>query len=118
MDRQEAGKHGEKIACQHLKRSGLKIVETNYYTRYGEVDIVAKTKDTYHFIEVKTRLNDNFGGAAESLSPVKRRAFIKTVQSYIKRKKIVDYDISVDFIAIDILNDGTIDFEWMKNITI
>ncbi|WP_430882807.1 YraN family protein [Fusibacter sp. JL216-2] len=118
MDRQKSGKHGENIACEHLTRHGLEIVETNYYTRYGEIDIVAKTDKTYHFVEVKTRLNHNYGRAAESLSPRKLKHFMKTVQSYVKRKKILKYDISIDFIAIDILNDGTIEFEWMKNITI
>ena len=118
MDRREAGNHGESIACDHIKRCGLKIVDTNYYTRFGEIDIVAKTEETYHFIEVKTRLSDKYGWAGESLSPLKMKSFIKTVESYIKRKKIVDHDISIDFIAIDILNDGTIEFEWMKNITV
>ena len=48
---------GEKIACNFLCINGYKIVERNYRCRDGEVDIVARQRDTLVFVEVKTRKN-------------------------------------------------------------
>lgn len=50
----EIGNLGEKIACEYIKRHGMKVVERNLTRKTGEVDIVAKEGDTLHFIEVKT----------------------------------------------------------------
>ncbi len=117
MDKQQKGKHGEMIAIDHIKRSGLRVVESNYYTRFGEIDIIAKCDNVYHFIEVKTRLTNQLGTAVESLTRSKINSFVKTVQSYIKRNNLKALEYSLDLIAIDISNDGTIDIEWIKNIT-
>lgn len=118
MDKQETGRHGEMIAVDFIMRSGFTIIETNHYTRFGEVDIVAMCDGVYHFIEVKTRLGDQFGSALESLTEKKITSFIRTVQSYIKKKNLLNIEYSLDLIAIDISNDGTIEFDWIKNITI
>lgn len=52
----EVGNLGEKIACEYVKRRGMKIVERNVTRKTGEIDIVAKEGHTLHFIEVKTIL--------------------------------------------------------------
>jgi len=117
MDKQEKGKHGEMIAIDHIQRSGLTVVESNYYTRFGEIDVIAKCGEVYHFVEVKTRLADQYGTAIESLTRNKINSFVKTVQSYVKRNNLQTVELSLDLIAIDISNDGTIDIEWIKNIT-
>ena len=50
----EVGNLGEKVACEYLRRQKMKIVAQNVARKTGEIDIVAKTKDTLHFVEVKT----------------------------------------------------------------
>ncbi len=45
---------GEEIAKKHLKDCGYKIIEKNFLTKIGEIDIIAKQKDEYVFVEVKT----------------------------------------------------------------
>jgi putative endonuclease len=53
--RRELGALGEQVAAEHLKRRGFEIVERNYRTRWGELDIVAYDGRTLAFVEVKTR---------------------------------------------------------------
>lgn len=53
--RHQLGKLGERLAAEHLARCGFVILERNYRTRWGELDIVAFDGQTLSFVEVKTR---------------------------------------------------------------
>ena len=53
LDAKALGNWGEDIARQYIEQQGLKIVTTNYKTKVGEIDIIAKNGLTYHFIEIK-----------------------------------------------------------------
>ena len=64
-DNKAKGKCGEEIACAYLKKAGYDIFHKNFSTRLGELDIVAADSSALVFIEVKTRLNDEFGTPAE-----------------------------------------------------
>ena len=55
LDAKALGNWGEDIARQYIEKQGLKIVTTNYKTKVGEIDIIAKNGLTYHFIEIKAR---------------------------------------------------------------
>ncbi len=54
MNSVNKGKISESIAREYLINNGFKIIDNNYYTRYGEIDIIAIKDDVYHFIEVKS----------------------------------------------------------------
>lgn len=58
-----------------MKKRGYKILATNYRTPFGEADIVARDGETVVFCEVKARLSDAFGTAAEAVGPDKRRRY-------------------------------------------
>ena len=55
MDSKQIGRFGEKQALKYLVNHGYTIVDYNYYSRYGELDIVARIDGIYVFVEVKTR---------------------------------------------------------------
>ena len=55
LDAKALGNWGEDIARHYIEKQGLKIVTTNYKTKVGEIDIIAKNGLTYHFIEIKAR---------------------------------------------------------------
>ena len=57
INKREFGNIGEDIACKYLKNIGYRIIERNFSCKQGEIDIVAKDKNEYVFIEVKTRKN-------------------------------------------------------------
>ena len=56
-ERQYTGRTGEEVACDFFKEQGYSIIEPNYRSRIGEIDIVAEHRENLVFCEVKTRRN-------------------------------------------------------------
>jgi putative endonuclease len=54
--RRRLGEAGETLACRHLEARGFEVVERNFRTRYGELDVVAADKRYLVFVEVKARI--------------------------------------------------------------
>lgn len=75
------GKKGEEVAANYLKKQGYRILKTNYRCRMGELDIIARKKDTIVFVEVRSRSSKRFGLPQESIGPAKQRK-IRAVASY------------------------------------
>ncbi|MDP4857645.1 MAG: YraN family protein, partial [Desulfobacterales bacterium] len=59
--RQQFGKAGESIAARFLRKMGYRILEQNYRTVLGEIDIIARDRDTLVFVEVKARTSGRYG---------------------------------------------------------
>lgn len=81
------GDEGEKIAQEFFKKKGFKILEKNYRTVFGEIDIIAKDKDVLVFIEVKTRADAAFGHPFEAVDRRKREKIRKVALCYMKNLK-------------------------------
>ncbi|MGD9279831.1 MAG: YraN family protein, partial [Desulfobacterales bacterium] len=71
--KQKFGEQGEALAARRLKKAGYKIIETNYRTRLGEIDIIAKDKDTIVFVEVKSRRSVYFGNPKQAVTLQKQK---------------------------------------------
>ncbi|MCL1995237.1 MAG: YraN family protein [Defluviitaleaceae bacterium] len=105
----EKGKRGEKIAVDYLQKKGYTIIVDNFYTRYGEIDIIAKDKEYIVFVEVKFRLNNNFGYPREAVDERKIKK-IRTVAAYYmesmeskKTKEYSTHDIAAEQPRFDII---------------
>ena len=79
------GQSGELLAARHLERAGLTIVERNFRTRYGEIDLVARDGDCLVFVEVRVRRTPGFGGAAESITVAKQDRLRRAAALYLAR---------------------------------
>ena len=79
------GKIGEHYAAEYLESRGYEIVDMNFKSRFGEIDIIAKNERYLAFVEVKTRKTDGFSHPFESITPSKRAKVIKTAQFYLMR---------------------------------
>lgn len=77
------GAQAEQWAAQYLSRQGLKLVEQNYRSRYGEVDLIMRDGETLVFVEVRLRCNADYGGAAASIDARKQQRIIRTAQQYL-----------------------------------
>ena len=111
------GKAAEEIACSHLKQHGLKLVDKNFYSRYGEIDLIMKDQSTLVFIEVRYRKNLDYGGALESVTPSKQKK-IHTTALYYMQKKGGEYNSRFDVVALtgnDINNQNQLSIEWIQN---
>lgn len=91
---------GERQAEKFLKRHGFTILEKNYYSRFGEIDIIAKHNNTLVFIEVKKRKNVDFAGGAEYVDARKQKRIVATAQIYIQNN-CVETDVRFDVIEIN-----------------
>lgn len=84
------GASAENIACLYLSQQGIKIVERNYRTQRGEIDIIAREDDTLIFVEVRLRSKPNFGDAAQSIDARKQARLITAAQHYLLKKGLTD----------------------------
>ena len=94
------GKEGEDRAAQFLAKKGYKILERNYSTRSGEIDLVALHNGEMVFVEVKTRTSDACGAPELAVNPRKQLRMIKAALSYIKYKKLHQMPCRFDVVAI------------------
>lgn len=84
----ETGKTGEDEAVKFLKKNKYKIIERNFRTKFGEIDIIAKKGKEIFFIEVKTRKTISFGYPEEAVDERKLNKIKKVALYYIQRNKI------------------------------
>jgi putative endonuclease len=84
VDRQVLGHGGEDLAAAYLQAVGYRILNRNYRTRLGEIDIVARDGDTLVFVEVKVRRSPNFGSAKAAVTAAKRRRLSMLALQYLK----------------------------------
>ncbi|MEK7497453.1 MAG: YraN family protein [Patescibacteria group bacterium] len=82
----ETGKTGEELAGEFLEKKGYKIIERNFRTRFGEIDLIVSDKDSLVFVEVKTKVGEDFGTPEEMINlnkieKVQRMAEIYTVKN-------------------------------------
>ena len=79
------GEKGEGIAVAFLKKRGYRILEQNFKTRIGEIDIIANDSGTLVFIEVKTRESIAYGRPFEAVTYFKRKKISRVAMLYLKK---------------------------------
>lgn len=104
--RQKLGDLGEEIAVNYLKKKGYKILERQYKSRYGEIDIIAEHKKTLVLVEVKTRRSENFGLPEEAVTERKLEKIISTGNIYQEKQKRQFESIQVDVVSIILDKDN------------
>lgn len=109
--RKKSGNKAELEACSYLQKSGLKLLEKNFSTKAGEVDLIMQDNDILVFIEVRYRKNADFGGAAASVTPSKQRRIIKAALAY-QQKHAPQSSMRFDVVAIE--GDNT-SIDWIKS---
>jgi putative endonuclease len=100
MEKKELGSTGEQLALHFLKKKGYEIVERNYVCKMGEMDIIAREKDTLVFVEVKARTSTAFGPPQLAVNHFKQRQLSKVALNFLKEKRLEDVKARFDVIAI------------------
>ncbi len=114
FNKREIGNKYEALANQYLSRQGLNLIEHNFTTKFGEIDLIMRDKDTTVFVEVKYRKHNKFGDAAEFVNHSKRLKLIKTAYVWLSRQNRSPHSTSFRFDVVAIHQDGT-DINWIKN---
>jgi putative endonuclease len=103
------GDIAEVSACEYLLENGYEVIERNFYSRFGEIDIIAFKDGVLHFVEVKSALDYEL--AIQNITPSKMRKLLKTGDVYLKKnglKSAYMYDaIIVTPTAIELLENIT-----------
>lgn len=94
------GKIGENAASEHLKNNGYSILQRNFRTRYGEIDIIAKEGKSLVFVEVKARRGRNFGLPREAVDFYKQSRIKNVASLYVAMKKMNEENIRFDVVEV------------------
>lgn len=100
MNNYKKGHEGEIIACEYIENNNYDIIERNYNTNFGEIDIIAQDKEYIVFIEVKYRNNFDKGYPCEAVGKRKQNNIRKTALHFISENNITDCDFRFDVIEI------------------
>jgi putative endonuclease len=104
------GNLAEIKAVVYLKEKGYTIVEQNFYSRFGEIDIIAIKSDVLHFVEVKSGMD--FEQAIRNITSKKLSRILKTVEVY-RKKTSNSLAYEIDAIVVTPQN-----VEYIENITL
>lgn len=81
------GARSEELATAHLVGAGFLIVERNYKTKLGELDIIARDGEVLVFVEVRSRSTADYGQAIEMVNIHKQRKVTRMAWQYIKNRR-------------------------------
>jgi len=102
-DRKKLGERGEDAAAAFLDRIGMTVVERNWHSTAGEVDIVALDGDEIVFCEVKTRRTVAKGTPEEAITPTKQRRYARLAAAYLQHAGLTDISVRFDVITLLVL---------------
>lgn len=106
------GMLAEQQAAQYLQQQGLKLLQSNYRCRFGEIDLIMQEGDTHVFVEVRLRSCAAFGGAAASIDARKQAKLLKTAQFYLSGFKRIP---PCRFDAVLMQSTNLQQIEWVKS---
>lgn len=96
----QIGDKAENVAAKYLQASGHKIIYRNWKTKYCEIDIISKYKNTIYFSEVKYRKNANQGGGLDAITAKKLKQMKFAAEFYAQKNKIIDTDLRLAVISL------------------
>lgn len=100
VNNKAVGDFGERLAKEYLEKKNYNILETNFRTRLGEIDIIAKKDYVIIFVEVKARKNLKYGMPYEAVNHRKMQKIIKVAKNYIAYKSQGDNQYRFDIIEV------------------
>ena len=113
MSTRTQGQAAESLACHHLERHGLRLIERNYQCRAGELDLVMRDGPQWVFVEVRSRRAGRHGGPLETVTPRKQQRLLRAAAHYLQRRRI---DAPCRFDVIGILHEGAeTRIEWIRD---
>ncbi len=101
------GKTGEDLAVRYLETHGYRVLDRNFTTDVGEVDIFVTDEKTLIAVEVKSRLSLEYGTPAEAVGHEKIKQISQVTAQYIKKFRLFDVPVRFDVVEV-YLGDKTV----------
>ncbi|MCR5773863.1 MAG: YraN family protein [Lachnospiraceae bacterium] len=111
MNKRKIGSRKEELAASYIEAHGGRVIDRNYRSRMGEIDLIANDDGTTCFIEVKYRSDIRKGYPAEAVDGRKQFTICRTSDHY-RMKKGLSEDIPYRFDVISIVGS---EITWYKN---
>jgi putative endonuclease len=97
---QRLGEWGEKVAAEHLVAQGMVVLDRNWRTASGEIDIIARDGDAVVFCEVKTRRGSVFGDPAEAVTSDKTRRLRTLAAQWLAITRVRPSQVRFDVVKV------------------
>jgi putative endonuclease len=94
------GRKGEDLAASYFRDRGWEILERNYRSRRGEIDLVCQDRGTIVFVEVKARTSAGFARPDESVTHRKQAKLRRLVEEYLVTHRLESSDIRFDVLGV------------------
>ena len=104
--RQRLGRWGENLAADFLEAKGYRILDRNWRSRNGEIDLIIQMGETIAFVEVKTRKGRDFGLPEEGLTSNKAKRLQNLAQQYLAQNELHEIDWRIDLVAVELDQNG------------
>lgn len=118
----KVGQLGEDLASKYLANQGYKIIDKNFRTRFGEIDLIAQKvgsstgADEVLFLEVKTRTSNLYGYPEQAVDAKKIKHLLEAIKIYRQINKISSF-WRLDIISIVLMDNSASEIKWFKDIT-
>lgn len=112
--RKDTGVTGEHMAEKFLLSRKFKILEKNFISPFGEIDLIARDKNFLVFVEVKTRISETFGHPLESIDIHKQRHIVNNCRYYMARRSLREKYWRIDVIGIKL--NRSLELEILRHI--
>lgn len=110
----KAGRAGEDYTALWLENHGYSIVERNYHSRYGEIDIIVRDSQYIVFVEVKTRASGSMVPGAAAVTPSKQQKLLLTAQTYLMKSQCA-LQPRFDVAAVTTLHGEPMGLQYFEN---
>jgi len=114
--RKEFGDAGEDLAASYLVQGGMRVLDRQVKTAFGEVDLVCEDKGEIVFVEVKTRQSNEFGYPEEAITPSKFRHMAASAEAVLSERGWENRFWRIDVVAIRLLTDSRPEIVHLKAI--
>ncbi len=105
------GKTAEHLAESYLRQLKIQIIDRNFRSKFGEIDLIGLDKKTLVFFEVRYRSSSRYGSAIESVNTSKQKKIIRTAEFYLSRQtEYRNFTMRFDVIGID----SSHNIDWIK----
>jgi putative endonuclease len=105
--RKALGLRGEDLAVQYLKKKGFKVIQRNYYCPWGEIDLIAREKETLVFVEIKARSSEEYGSPRDAVDRFKQQKIIQAARVYLAEHHLnEEIPARFDVVAIHLTPSG------------
>ena len=114
--RRHAGAKGEELAAQYLRDKGYSIIDRNYRSRWGEIDLICRSPDgAVVFVEVKSRHATGFGAPEEAVDPRKQERILRTALAFLQGRGWLDRPARLDVVAVSWHNGPRADIRHIED---